>query len=135
MPTATKANGSTSCTITFDGNGGSTPTAMTSTATITYSQTGWWTATSGGTNRGAAGASYTPSAAETLHAQFSSSTGTYSKITLPVPTKSGFNFAGWSTNKEATSGITGDYTPTGNVILYAIWASADVKINFKNNNA
>lgn len=135
LPTATKANGSTSCTITFDGNGGSTPTAMTSTATITYSQTGWWTATSGGTNRGAAGASYTPSAAETLHAQFSSSTGTYSKITLPVPIKSGFNFVGWSTNKEATSGITGDYTPTGNVILYAIWASADVKINFKNNNA
>lgn len=121
LPAATKANGSTSCTVTFNGNGGSTPSAMTSSATITYTQTGWWTATSGGTNRGKSGATYTPSAAETVYAQFSSSTGAYAAITLPTPTRSGYKFMGWSTSSTATSGTTGSYTPTGNVTLYATW--------------
>lgn len=30
---------------------------------------------------------------------------------------------GWATSSTATSGITGSYTPTGAVTLYAIWAA------------
>ena len=122
LPAATKANGTSTRTVTFDANGGSCSTAsLNSTATITYSQTGWWTSASGGTNRGNASAQYTPSAAETLYAQFSSSTGTYSAITLPTATRTGYTFKGWNTDKTATTGSTGTYTPSGTYIMYAIW--------------
>lgn len=122
LPAATKANGTSTRTVTFDANGGScSTTSLNSTATVTYSQTGWWTSASGGTNRGNASAQYTPSAAETLYAQFSSSTGTYSAITLPTATRSGYTFKGWNTDKTATTGSTGSYTPSGNYIMYAIW--------------
>lgn len=57
--------------------------------------------------------------------------------------RTGYNFLGWSTNPDAieatyldgasVSNLTA--TNGGTVTLYAIWASADVKINFKNNNA
>lgn len=132
LPSATKANGSATCTVTYDANGGScSTTSATSTATITYTQTGWWTATSGGTNRGKSGATYTPSAAETVYAQFSSSQGAYSAVTLPTPTRDNYIFKGWSTSSTATSGTTGSYTPTGNVKLYATWELAQAKMNIK----
>lgn len=133
LPSATKANGTATRTVTFNGNGGSTPSALKSNATITYRQTGWYTSASGGTNRGAAGTSYTPSAAETVYAQFSGSTGSYSAITLPTPTRTDYIFKGWSTDPNATSGITGSYTPSSNVTLYATWvedqAKAKVRVN------
>lgn len=133
LPTATKSNGTATRTVTFNGNGGSTPSALKSNATITYTQTGWFTAESGGTSRGKSGAKYTPSAAETLYAQFSSSTGSYSAITLPTPTRTDYIFKGWSTDPNATSGITGSYTPSSNVTLYATWiedqAKAKTRIN------
>ncbi len=40
---------------------------------------------------------------------------------LPTPTRSGYTFQGWSESSTATSGITGNYTPTGDVIYYATW--------------
>ena len=131
LPAATKSNGTATRTVTFNGNGGSTPSAMTSTATITYKQTGWYTAASGGTSRGKAGATYTPSAAETVYAQFSSSTGSYSAITLPTPTRPDYIFKGWATSASATEGITGSYIPSGNVTLYAIWAEDQAKARIK----
>lgn len=134
LPTATKSNGTATRTVTFNGNGGSTPSAMTSTATITYTQTGWYTAASGGTSRGKAGASYTPSAAETVYAQFSSSTGSYSAITLPTPTRTDYIFKGWNTDPNATSGITGSYTPSSNVTLYATWVEDQAKARIKQNS-
>lgn len=134
LPAATKSNGTATRTVTFNGNGGSTPSAMTSTATITYTQTGWYTAASGGTSRGKAGASYTPSAAETVYAQFSSSTGSYSAITLPTPTRTDYIFKGWATSATATEGVTGSYTPTGNVTLYATWVEDQAKARIKHNS-
>lgn len=127
LPAATKANGTATRTVTFNGNGGSTPSALNSTATITYSQTGWFTSASGGTSRGNSGTKYTPSAAETLYAQFSSSTGSYSAITLPTPTRTDYIFKGWSTDPNATSGVTGSYTPSSNVTLYATWVEDQAK--------
>lgn len=100
FPNATKSNTSTKRTVTFNatGNGGSSSTStLTSTATVSYSLSGWFTSSSGGTKRGTYGGSYTPSGSETLYAQFSSSTGTYSQITLPNASK---------TNSTATRTVT-----------------------------
>lgn len=88
-PTATRSNGTATRTVTFDAatNGGtcSTP-SLNSTATITYTANGWYTATSGGTKRCNNGGSYTPAANETVYQQWGSTTGSYSAITLPAAT-------------------------------------------------
>ncbi len=45
-------------------------------------------------------------------------------ISSKIPTREGYNFLGWSMNKNATTGIymPGNYiTLTGNITLYAIW--------------
>ena len=75
-------SGPTLYTVTFDANGGSvTPASATQAsagAAITtptptrtgYTCSGWYTATSGGTKRCNAGGSYTPTATETIHAQW-----------------------------------------------------------------
>lgn len=70
----------------------------------------------------ASGASYTTNAALALYAIYTSSTTT-TAVTLPTPTRSGYNFMGWATSSTATSGTTGSYTPSGNVTLYAIWGA------------
>ena len=128
--------------VTFNANGGScgtsnatqsTPTSSVSLPTPTrdgYTCTGWYTASSGGTKRGSAGGSYTPSASETLYAQWeavaSSFTVTYNAngaTSGSVPTdatsyssgatvtvkgntgslaKTGWTFAGWNTNATGT---------------------------------
>ncbi|MDR1249257.1 MAG: InlB B-repeat-containing protein [Treponema sp.] len=77
--------GTTTYTVTFNGNGGSSPSSKTVNAgsstmlpSITrsgYTLNGWYTASSGGTKAGNAGASYTPSADITLYAQWSQSGG------------------------------------------------------------
>lgn len=138
LPSATKANGSSSRTVTINANGGSsTITSRTSTATITYSCTGWFTAASGGTKRGAVGAKYTPSAAETLYAQFSSSTGSYSAVTLPTTaqcTRSGYKLLGFATSSSATTAAYSpgaSYTPSAAVTLYAVWELEQAQIYTK----
>lgn len=72
--------------VTYDANGGSvTPgshTQASAGASITlatptrtgYTFNGWYTATTGGTKRGNAGAAYTPTADETVHAQWTAKT-------------------------------------------------------------
>lgn len=132
--TATRSNGTATRTVTLDANGGASLSPLTSTATVTYSCNGWYTATSGGTKRCDAGGSYTPSGSETVYAQWSSFTGTYSAVNLPVPTRDGYIFNGWATSKDATSGVYGSYTPTGNVTLYAIWTAGESAVlHFKEN--
>ena len=73
-------------------------------------------------SRRESGASYTTNAALALYAIYTSSTTT-AAVTLPTPTRSGYNFMGWATSSAATSGTTGSYTPSGNVTLYAIWGA------------
>lgn len=129
LPNATRASTTASRVVTFNANGGVCNTStLTSTATVSYSLSGWFTTSSGGTSRGKSGSTYVPSASEKLYAQFTSSTGTYSSITLPTPTKDGYIFKGWSTSSTASSGSTGSYTPSGTQTLYAIWTK-DVKGN------
>jgi uncharacterized repeat protein (TIGR02543 family) len=47
---------------------------------------------------------------------------------LPTPTRTGYSFKGWGTSSTATSGITGSYTPSKNITLYAIWAPNHINI-------
>lgn len=122
LPAATKASTTNKRTVTFNANGGiCLTTSLQSSATVTYAQTGWFTAETGGTNRGNSGAKYTPSAAETLYAQFEGTEGAYSAITLPAVARDGYTFQGWSTDSTSVTGVKNTYTPTADETLYAIW--------------
>ena len=138
LPAATKANSSApSRVVTIDANKGSTTiNSRTSNATITYTQSGWWTAASGGTNRGNAGATYTPSATEKIYAQFNSTIGPYSEIVLPTEsecTRPNHNLLGFSTKKFGKPMYEpGEHiVPEASMLLYAIWDGEDASIYYK----
>lgn len=106
-------------TVSFNANGGSTtPDAITSTKTRKYTFSKWKNLNSG--TEFSASTSYTFSVSATLTAQWTSS-DTNNAITLPVLTRAGYTFKGWSTSSSATSGSTGSYIPTEDIVLYAIW--------------
>lgn len=42
-------------------------------------------------------------------------------VTLPTPTKEGYTFSGWYTQKEGGVRVDNTYTPTQNITLYAHW--------------
>ena len=139
-------------TVTLDANGGSvSPTSMTYTGTAltlptptwaNHSFQGWYTSASGGTQ---VGNTYTPTANVTLYAHWTSEatanytvtldanggsvsptsmTYTGTALTLPAPTKSGYTFSGWWTAQTGGTQVSGAYTPTANVTLYAHWTGA-----------
>lgn len=143
LPTASKANGTSSRTVTINANGGSsTITSRTSSATVTYTSTGWWTQASGGSKVGNNGATITPSTAPiTYYAQFSSSTGSYSAVTLPTAaqcTRTNHTLKGFSTNSTATTATYApgaSFTPSGNTTLYAVWESLAGKLYIKKDGA
>ena len=84
----------TAYTVSFDGNGATNPSSLSSGSNgsvtlptptrIGYTFNGWYTATSGGTKIGDAGASYTPTENITLHAQW-----TQQKFTVTISAGSG----------------------------------------------
>ena len=121
-----------SYTVTYNANGGSCSTATASAARTTkYTFSKWNTKSDGSGTDYNAGASYTPSAAITLYAKWTSSTST-AAVTLPTPTRTGYTFKGWATSSTATSGSTGSYTPTGNVTLYATWSENTYYVYYEN---
>jgi uncharacterized repeat protein (TIGR02543 family) len=110
-------------TVTLNANGGTCSSAsLTAKRTTSYTFSTWNTNSSGTGTSYASGASYTTNAALSLYAIYSSSTSTAS-VTLPTPTRDGYDFMGWATSSTASSGTTGSYKPTGNVTLYAIWGA------------
>ena len=110
-------------TVTLNANGGTCSSAsLTAKRTTAYTFSTWNTNSSGTGTSYASGASYTTNAALSLYAIYSSSTTTAS-VTLPTPTRDGYDFMGWATSTSATSGSTGSYKPSGNVTLYAIWGA------------
>ena len=122
LPSASMLSGTKSVTVTLDYNDGTGVKAdIISKAPVTHTHKGWYTAKSGGEKRNTI---YTPTGSETLYAQYTSSTGSYSAVTLPTPTRDNYALKGWATSSSATTGVTGSYTPTGNVTLYAIWEEA-----------
>ena len=118
------ANATATITTTFNANGGSatgaTNNRLTSTRTTSYAFTKW-KATNG--TLYSAGGSYTTDAATTMTAQWSSS-ASYSAITLPTPTRTGYTFNGWYTaasggSKAGNAGAS--HKPTADATLYAHW--------------
>ena len=121
-----------SYTVTYNANGGTCSTTSASAARTTkYTFSKWNTKSDGSGTDYSASASYTPSAAITLYAKWTSSTST-AAVTLPTPTRTGYTFKGWATSSTATSGSTGSYTPTGNVTLYATWSENTYYVYYEN---
>ena len=97
---------------------------------ISYSFKGWYTAASGGTQRTT---SSQITSDETVYAQYNTTTGSWSAITLPTAAqchKEGYTLLGFSTTSGATtitSGLTpgASYTPSNSIILYAVWQAAN----------
>ncbi len=122
-----------SYTVTLYANGGSvSQSTLTAERTMRYSFNSWNTAENGSGTSFAPGASYSANTSLTLYAQWSSSivTGT---VELPTPTRNGYGFKGWSTGTSAVNGITGSYTPSGNVALYAIWEAGTYTVAYDAN--
>ena len=119
-----RANSTSGITTTFNANGGLVSPASTgSDKTVSYSFSGW-KATNGIVY--SAGAKYTANEATTLTAQWET-TDSGSEVSLPLPTKTGYNFTGWydSAGVKHTS-----YYPTVSSTLTAEWDAASYKVYF-----
>lgn len=129
-----KANGSaTGYSVTYNANNGSgAPATQTSgNRTITYTFTKWTTAADGSGTAYNKSTAYTFTANTTLYAQFSSTTSNNSSWTCSStePTRTGYNFLGWSTSPTATTATyaAGDTKViTSNLTLYAVWSAASL---------
>ena len=156
------------CDVTYNANGGTCGTASekyTGTALTLPTPTrdgywfvGWYDAAEGGNKIGDAGATYNPAKEITLYAHWQEeikytvtydanggSCGTASAtyegaaLTLPTPTRAGYNFNGWYTaasggTKVGDAGAT--YVPSANITLYAQWtakATYTIKIDKQSN--
>ena len=107
--------------VTFDANGGiCSSESLEAERTISYSFSQWNTNSNGTGTSYNPGTSYTEDAALQLYAIYTSSASTES-IILPTPIRDGYKFLGWSADAYDIGGITGEYIPTDNIVLYAIW--------------
>ncbi|MBR1839334.1 MAG: glycoside hydrolase family 88 protein, partial [Prevotella sp.] len=116
----------TTYTVTFDAttNGGTCATASltqaSSGASITlptatksgYTFNGWYTASTGGTLKGAANASYTPTANETLYAQFTENSGTGGEgdCTIKIGNSNVNSYAATFTSSSTNASVTASAT-------------------------
>ena len=108
-------------TVTLDSNGGTCDIDfLTSEIITTYDFSGWGNLATNPTSTFKIDTIYTQTSDYTAYAIWSP-TITNGRITLPTPTRNGYEFLGWSTNEFDTNGITGEYTPTSDLTLYAIW--------------
>lgn len=109
-------------TVSFNSNGGSSVSSQTTTYTF-----GRWNTNSSGTgsdyNAGQSVKNLTSTngGTVTLYAEWDNPQTIHK---LPVPTRSGYLFKGWSTSSSATTGSYAggsDYIPTSSHTLYAVW--------------
>lgn len=108
-------------TVTFDANGGTCDTpSSASVITTSWNFSGWGNSAKNPTSTFKSNTVYGQTSDYTAYAIWSPIT-TNGSITLPTPTRNGYAFLGWSTSEFDTSGITGEYTPTDDITLYAIW--------------
>lgn len=131
----TRANSSAgNYTVTYNANGGTvSPTSASAARTTSYTFSSWNTAANGSGTSYSSGGIYTANSAATLYAQWSSTTTTAS-VTLPIPTRTGYTFKGWATSSSASTGVTGSYTPTKDIILYAIWQLKSYTLSISRGN-
>lgn len=100
--------------VTLNANGG---TCSTTSLNSTRTFSSWNTASNGTGTSYAPGATFKQTSALYLYAQW----GSPSSVNLPTPTRTGYEFVGWGTYASATTGVTGSYTPTRSIELFAIW--------------
>lgn len=114
LPTPTK-----SYTLSFNANGGSgAPSAQ----TVSVGCKGWSTSSVASSGTFSCNATVYPTANTTFYAVWNSSASKV--IPSTVPTRSGYNFIGWSRSSLATTATwkAGDaITVTDNTTLYAVW--------------
>ena len=132
-PTCVDSSGG-SFTVTLDPNGGSVGSdKINAEVTVSYTFKSWNTAADGSGTRYNPGDSYIMDESATLYALWNARVNVAS-VTLPTPTRSGgYIFKGWAESPTAASGITGSYTPTDNVTLYAIWDAERYTVNYDAN--
>ena len=122
-----------------------------------YTFLGWSTSSTATSATYAAGGSYTANSGATLYAVWkiitytvsynanggsgapSAQTKTYNvtlKLSSTVPTRTGYNFLGWSTSNTATSGnyaAGGNYTNNATTTLYAVWGLKTYTVSYNAN--
>ena len=54
-------------------------------------------------------------------------------VNLPTPTKSGYTFDGWYTASSGGTKVSNAYTPEGNITLYAHWSANSYTLSFDAN--
>lgn len=108
--------------VIFDANGGNcSTTSLMAKDTTTYTFKEWNSKKDGSGYTWSSTATYMVTSNSTIYAIWSPTT-TNGSITLPTPTRSGYEFLGWSTSEYDTNGIIGEYTPDSDyMVLYAIW--------------
>lgn len=117
--------------VSFDTQGGSSVSSITSTRKITYTHDGWMTSASGTEIAYNKTDAYSFTADTKLFAKWTE-TYTNNSIKLPsAPTKLGYKFLGWGTSANATSyKQPGEsITPSDKTVYYAIWkADGSIRI-------
>ena len=91
---------------------------------VSYSFVRWNTKADGSGTSYKPGDPYSEDASLELYARWGKTTLSQ-YVTLPTPTREGYYFVGWGTSPDATTGITGKYTPTEDATLYAVWVQPD----------
>ena len=108
-------------TVSFDTNGGSSVSSITSTKSFNG-----WNNSSPGTF---SGTTYTyGEGSGYITANYKNNS-----VNLPTPTKSGYTFGGWYTASSGGTKVNNTYTPTGNITLYAHWSANSYTLSFDAN--
>lgn len=118
--------------ITYDANGGSVSVARKG---VDRPVNGWYTASTGGTKLGNAGASYQPCSNESLTQTLYAQWGNPTAGTLATPTRNGYVFTGWYTAPTGGTQVTSATTITADMTVYAHWGPADGLYTLKNGNS
>ncbi len=108
-------------TVSFNTNGGSSISSITSTKSFNG-----WNNSSPGTF---SGTTYTyGEGSGYITANYKNNS-----VNLPKPTKSGYTFGGWYTASSGGTKVNNTYTPTGNITLYAHWSANSYRLSFDAN--
>ena len=108
-------------TVSFNTNGGSSVSSITSTKSFNG-----WSNSSPGTF---SGTTYTyGEGSGYITANYKNNS-----VNLPKPTKSGYTFVGWYTASSGGTKVNNTYTPTGNITLYAHWSANSYTLSFDAN--
>lgn len=118
----TKSEETSTYTVKFDANGGSISTTSTSVTKKTVYKFSKWTGSTGVT---ISGTTCTFKQTGTVTANYNSTTTPAKISSMPIPTKSGYEFLGWGTSANQTTDLIAGGEPSpeinSNITYIAIW--------------